>query len=96
MKITLKVTQTDGATYQVTTNLFTIVAMERKFKIKASELASGIAIEHLAFLAFESCKQAGEIIVPVVFDDYIKLIEAIEVVNGETPNPTEAVPTPEA
>ncbi len=33
------------------------VAMERKFKIRASDLAQGIALEHLAFLAFESCKQ---------------------------------------
>jgi hypothetical protein len=96
MKITLKVTQSDGATYQVTTNLFTIVAMERKFKMKASEMANGIAIEHLAFLAFESCKQTGEVTVPVVFDDYIKLIESIEVVNSESSNPTEAALIPEA
>ncbi len=32
MKITLNVEQQDGQTYQVTTNLFSIVALERKFK----------------------------------------------------------------
>jgi hypothetical protein len=92
MKITLKVTQTDGDVYQVTTNLFTIVAMERKFKIKASELATGIAMEQLAFLAFESCKQ-NNIQTPIVFDDYIKLIDAIEVVSEEPTNPTHEAPT---
>jgi len=93
MKITLKVTQTDGDVYQLTTNLFTIVAMERKFKIKASELATGIAMEQLAFLAYESCKQSGTVVVPVVFDDYIKLIDAIEVVSEEPTNPTHEAPT---
>lgn len=87
MKITLKVVQTDGQEYTVKTNLFTVVAMERKFKIKASELATGIAIEHLAFLAYESCKQ-HDIVVPVVFDDYLKLIDSIDVVSEDTTNPS--------
>lgn len=86
MQLTLKVTQSDGASYQVATNLFTIVALERKFKIKASDFAHGIALEHLAFLAFESCKQQG-IVVPVVFDDYLKTLVEIEVVDDD-PNPT--------
>lgn len=92
MKITLKVTHIDGDAYQVTTNLFTIVALERKFKIKASDLATGIAMEHLAFLAFECCKQSDRV-VPVVFDDYIKTIESITVVSDEPTNPTHEAPT---
>jgi len=94
MKITLKVTHIDGDAYQVTTNLFTIVALERKFKIKASELATGIGMEHLAFLAFESCKQS-ERIVPIVFDDYVKLIDSITVVSDEPTNPTNEAPIPD-
>lgn len=94
MKITLKVTHIDGDVYQVTTNLFTIVALERKFKIKASELATGIGMEHLAFLAFESCKQSN-ITVPIVFDDYVKLIDSIDVVSDEPTNPTHEAPTPD-
>jgi len=94
MKITLKVTHTDGDVYQVTTNLFTIVALERKFKIKASELATGIGMEHLAFLAFESCKQSDRV-VPIVFDDYVKLIDSITVVSDEPTNPTSEAPTPD-
>ena len=94
MKLTLKVTLTDGNAYEVTTNLFTIIAMERKFKIRASELANGIAMEHLAFLAYECCKQ-HDIIVPIVFDDYIKSIESIDVVSDEPTNPTLEAPTPD-
>lgn len=92
MKITLDVVQTDGQKYRVTTNLFTVVAMERKFKIKASELANGIAVEHLAFLAYESCKQ-HDIVVPIVFDDYLKLIDSIDVVAGDAANPTDEAVT---
>jgi hypothetical protein len=94
MKITLNVEQQDGQTYQVTTNLFSIVALERKFKIRASDLASGVAMEHLAFLAFEGAKQNG-ITVPAVFDDYIKKLVSVEVVGEDTANPTEEAVTSE-
>jgi len=94
MKITLNVEQQDGQTYQVTTNLFSIVALERKFKIRASDLASGVAMEHLAFLAFEGAKQNG-IVTPAVFDDYIKKLVSVEVVSEDTANPTEEALTSE-
>ena len=94
MKITLNVEQQDGQTYQVTSNLFSIVALERKFKIRASDLASGVAMEHLAFLAFEGAKQNG-VTVPAVFDDYIKKLVSVDVVNEETANPTEEAVTSE-
>jgi hypothetical protein len=92
MKITMQVHQTDGSSYQVTTNLFTVVAMERKFKIRASDLAQGIAMEHLAFLAFESCKQQN-IPVSLSFDDYIKKLESITVVDTEPVNPSDGAVT---
>ena len=92
MKITLRVKQTDGQEYEVTTNLFTVVAMERKFKIKASDLAQGVALEHLAFLAFECCKQQ-EITVPATFDDYLKRLEDIDVIGEEMANPTNEAAT---
>ena len=88
MKLTLEVTPAEGDKYQVTTNLYTIIQMERKFKIRASDLASGIAMEQLAFLAFEACEQSG-VTVPAVFDDYLKRLEAVEVVSNEATNPTE-------
>ena len=92
MKITMHVQQNDGQEYEVTTNLFTVVAMERKFKIKASDLAQGIAMEHLAFLAYESCKQSS-ITVPLSFDDYIKKLDSIDIVNEEPANPSDEAAT---
>ena len=87
MKITLNVEEKDGLTYRVTTNLFSIVALERKFKIRASDLASGVAMEHLAFLAFEGAKQEG-FTVPAVFDGYVKRLVSVDVVEEEPTNPT--------
>jgi hypothetical protein len=87
MRITLEVKEKGGVAYRVTTNLFSIIAMERRFKIRASDLANGVAMEHLAFLAFEGAKQEG-FTVPAVFDDYIKRLESVDVVEDEPVNPT--------
>ena len=86
MKIRLKVTNQEGS-HEVTTSLATIVAWERRFKRKASDLANGVGSEDLAFLAYEASKQHG-IVVPAVFDDYIKKLEAVEVVLETVENPT--------
>ena len=91
MQLTLKVT-TNETTYEVKTNLYVIIAWERKFKQKASNLATGIGLEDLAFMAFESCKING-IPVPAVFDDYVKKLVNIEVVSDEPTNPTNEAPT---
>jgi hypothetical protein len=91
MQLTLKVT-TNETTYEVTTNLYVIIAWERKFKQKASNLATGVGMEDLAFMAFESCKISG-ISTPAIFDDYVKKLVAIEVVTDETTNPTDEAPT---
>ena len=91
MQLTLKVT-TDQTTYEVKTNLYVIIAWERKFKQKASNLASGVGLEDLAFMAFEACKVHG-IQVPAVFDDYVKRLVNIEVVTDEPTNPTIEAPT---
>jgi hypothetical protein len=92
MKLDLKVTTAEGL-YTVSTNLFVIVAWERKYKRKASELATGIGIEDLAFMAYESCKQSN-VPVPLLFDDYIKQLQAIEVVGQDAENPTDEAVTP--
>lgn len=92
MQLTLKVT-TDETTYEVKTNLYVIIAWERKFKQKASNLATGVGLEDLAFMAFESCK-LNSIPVPAVFDDYVKRLVNIEVVTDEPTNPTDEAPTP--
>ena len=86
MKLTLKVETTDTA-YEVATNLFVIVMWERKYKRKASDMASGIGVEDLAFMAYEASK-LNKIVVPAEFDTFVKGLTNIEVVDTEAVNPT--------
>lgn len=90
MQLTLKCDAGDGE-FTVTTNLWVITQWERKFKTKASHLADGIGMEDLAFLAYESAKVAG-LTVPVVFDDWLKQLRTLEVVESSNPNPTNEGP----
>lgn len=91
MQITIKIGLPDGE-HIVTTNLWVITQWERRFKRKASDLAQGIGIEDLAYLAYEACK-THSVVVPAVFDDFIKKLGTLEVVEQESENPTEAAPT---
>ena len=86
MKLTLRVDQGDGP-MEVTTNLFTIVAWERRFKTKASNIANGLGLEDLAFLAHTALQQIG-VVVPIVLDDFIKKVTVLEVVEDVPENPT--------
>jgi hypothetical protein len=88
MQITLKLDTGEGP-HNVTTNLWCIVQWERKYKRKMSDLAEGVGAEDLAYLAWEASKVNG-IMVPVVFDDYLKkLVSMPEVVSQEDTNPTQ-------
>ncbi len=91
MKIQISVDTGDGPDI-VTTNLFTVITWERKYKRRAGDLAAGIGAEDLAFLAYEASKAAG-ITVPLVFDDYAKKIVSLEVVSQEDQNPTQPAAT---
>jgi hypothetical protein len=91
MKLTLRVDQGDGP-IEVSTNLFTIVAWERRFKTKASNIANGIGMEDLAFMAHTALQQNG-VIVPVVLDDFINKLVVLEVVDTETDTPFAEGPT---
>ena len=91
MQLTLKVELPDN-TYTVTTNLYVVVAWERKFKRKASDMANGIGIEDLAYLAFEASK-LNKIVIPAEFDNFIKQLVNIEVVEQDEPSFIEAEPT---
>ena len=92
MKLTLSVEFLDGSNAQVETNLWVITQWERKYRSKISNLADGIGAEDLAFLAYEGCKIAG-IVVPIVFDDFIKKLSKVEVVDQQTENPTQGEPS---
>lgn len=91
MKLTLKVIRLDDE-YEVVTNLGTIIAWERRFKTKASDMANGVGAEDLAFLAWEASRQA-KIVVPAAFDDFIAKLQRVDVVNEEQVNPTQGEPT---
>jgi hypothetical protein len=49
-------------------------------------------MEALAFMAYEASKMGGHV-VPVAFDDFIKSVESLEVVDNEPANPTHAAVT---
>jgi hypothetical protein len=85
MKLTLKV-ETADTTYEVVTNLYVIVMWERKYKRKASDMAAGIGVEDLAFMAYEASK-INKIVVPSEFDTLVKNLTNIEVVDTEAANP---------
>ena len=91
MKLTLRVDQGDGP-IEVTTNLYTIVAWERRYKTKASNIANGIGLEDLAFLAHTALQQIG-VVVPIVLDDFIKKVIVLEVVDDVPENPIDKATT---
>ena len=95
MKLRLDVEMNDGTQWTVDTNLFTVVAWERKFKRKISDLGSGIGAEDLAYLAWEAAKQ-NEIVVPMMFDDFIKKAKSVTVASEATVRPTREAPGDEA
>jgi hypothetical protein len=90
MKVTLQVTEIGGNVYEVTTSLPVIIAWERKFKRKASELGAGmIGLEDMVFWAYEAAKRCN-IPVPLSLDGYIDRIDNIDVVDNDAVGPTSA------
>lgn len=94
MKLTIRADIGDGP-FEVTTSMWSIVAWERRYKTKVSAMAEGMGAEDLAYLAYESAKVA-KIVVPAVFDDFLRRLEALEVVAQEDIHPTQAAPTDES
>ena len=91
MNLTLRLDLGEGP-FEVKTNLYVIVAYERKFKRKASEMAQNIGVEDLLYLAYEACKLHA-IVVPVAFDDFVRKAVSIEAVANDDANPTQEAPT---
>jgi hypothetical protein len=84
MQLRLKATFTDGTVNEVVTNLSTVVAWERKYKRKASEMASGIGVEDLAFLCYEATRASGTT-VPGTLDQFITSLNSIDVLESQDP-----------
>ena len=91
MKIRMQV-DTGTGPREVETTMWAVVQWERRFKVKASDMAKSMGVEDLAFLAYASEQAAGNS-VPAVFDDYVKRIRSIELIGEETENPTQKAPT---
>ena len=92
MNLTLRYDIGNGPV-EVSTNLYVLVAWERRYKRKASDMANGIGVEDLAFLAWEASKLHG-VTVPAEFDTFIKKqVAAIDIVSEDDQNPTPGEPT---
>jgi hypothetical protein len=91
MKIRMAVTQ-QGATIEVSTNLWAVVQWERKYKTKISQAAESMGLEDLAYLAYESMKTSGHT-VPAVFDDFVRRVDDIDILDADTERPTQGEPT---
>ena len=83
MQLTLRAVFKDGNSYEVQTNLMTIVLWERKYRRKASDIANGIGVEDLAFMCYEASRLNG-ITVPSLLDAFITSLTNIEVVDQAT------------
>jgi len=69
----------------IMTTLATLVAWERKFKMKTSDLADNFGMEDMAFMAWHSAKvqtEHGQSI-PVEFDSFVNKLIDIEIVNSD-------------
>jgi hypothetical protein len=93
MQLRLKVDVGEGPEV-FTTNLWVITQWERKFKTKLSQIANGFGAEDMGYMAYECSKAAGKV-VPAMFDDYLRKVVEIEMVDEEHANPTGGAPTVE-
>ena len=89
MKITIEADYGDGPQV-LTTDLFTIVQWERKFKRKMGD-GNEIGVEDLAFWFHEQAKRTDGIVVPIVFDDFLKKLVDVRTVREEKDRPTSGV-----
>ena len=84
MKITFEVTQTDGTKHTVSTVYADILALEDKFDIDASELATRQRAKWMAFLAWNAMKREGQ--TTEAFDKFTETIEELAPVGDDSGN----------
>ena len=88
MDLSLEVRMTTGETYTVTTDPLSIVWWERMRKTKISALADGSAgAEDLFALAYCASKRTDRK-VPPNFDDWLAMLDNVEPLGDDTPDPT--------
>ena len=84
MQLRLKATFNDGTINEVVTNPSTVVAWERKYRRKASEMALAIGVEDLAYLCYEATRASGTT-VPGSLDQFIATLLSIDVLETQDP-----------
>lgn len=84
MKTKLNIKTIEGEEYEVIAIVPDFIAWERHSKRRISDLANGIAIEDMAFLAHSALKRQGNV---KPFDGWINSVEEIEMVD-ENPKAT--------
>lgn len=94
MKLRLKFDIGQGDA-EIETTLATLVAWERRFKMKTSDLAENFGMEDMAFMAWHTAKtntDHGQTI-PVEFESFINRLIDIKIVSTSSANPTSQVAT---
>ena len=84
MKTKLNIKTIEGEELEVIAIVPDFIAWERHSKRRISDLANGIAIEDMAFLAHSALKRQGNV---KPFDGWINSVEEIEMVD-ENPKAT--------
>ena len=89
MRLELKATIA-GEDHLVTTSLKDVIEWERRYKKQASQLANGVGMEDLAFLAWSAGKREKiAAFTTGTLDTFVDKLEALEVVNATPAHPTE-------
>lgn len=86
MRAGVKVVLLDGRTMEAAAVVPDFVAWERKYRRKASDLAAGVAVEDLAFLAWSALRRQGE--VSADFDQFLNTVAEVEMAETATPKAT--------
>ena len=89
--LSLSVTLDSGEQWTVKPSVGTYIKFERHFKKPVTSLGAEVALEHLAWLAWEQARHEGR---PVaLFDKFIDQVENLEMVSDDNPLPETASPT---
>ena len=89
MRLEIKAT-IGGEDHTVITSLKDVIEWERRYKRRASDLAQGVGMEDLAFLAWSAGKREKiAAFTTGTLDTFVDKLEALEVVNATPAHPTE-------
>ena len=86
MRAGIKITLNDNSIHEAVANVADFIAWERKYKRKASDLANGIGLEDLAYLAWSALKRTGE--TGADFDAFVADIAEVEAMDVPAPKAT--------